>query len=190
MTFLQPNEYDISFFDGGKSNLTHNAGYHYYTRWPRINNDFVSHEESQGEFYRDLAFYLTKTFDLKGKGILDVGCAKGFVVKDLRDFGVEAYGVDISQYAVDSSEEKVKPYLTCADARTYLKNYQDLEFDFLFTRWVLDYIPFNDLSSLVSEMNRISRQQVHIVWEDFLPEFCNKFSISEWVNQFDFKDGT
>src|SRR6185295_9899009 len=32
--------------------------------------------------------------------VLDAGCAMGMVVEALRDRGVEAYGVDISEYAI------------------------------------------------------------------------------------------
>ncbi len=39
MAVLQANEYDISFFDGKKTALRHNAGYSNYERWRR--NDGV-----------------------------------------------------------------------------------------------------------------------------------------------------
>ena len=32
--------------------------------------------------------------------MLDVGCAKGFLVKDLVDQGIQAFGVDVSEYAL------------------------------------------------------------------------------------------
>lgn len=42
--------------------------------------------------------------------VLDVGCAKGFLVESLRDRGVEAYGVDVSQYAIESVREDTRPF--------------------------------------------------------------------------------
>lgn len=38
--------------------------------------------------------------DLHPKTVLDAGCAMGHLVAALRDLGVEAYGVDVSEYAI------------------------------------------------------------------------------------------
>ena len=39
--------------------------------------------------------------------VLDVGCAKGFLVEALRDQGLEAFGIDISEYAVQSKDTMI-----------------------------------------------------------------------------------
>ena len=44
--------------------------------------------------------------------VLDAGCAKGFLVETLRACGVEAYGIDISDYAIQQVVEEIKPYCT------------------------------------------------------------------------------
>ena len=43
--------------------------------------------------------------------ILDVGCAMGFLVKHLRLRGFDAWGADISNYAIQASESKYRPFL-------------------------------------------------------------------------------
>ena len=44
--------------------------------------------------------------------ILDIGCANGDVVKYLRDRGVEAYGIDGDEWAVDHfSDPSIREYL-------------------------------------------------------------------------------
>lgn len=43
--------------------------------------------------------------------ILDVGCACGHLVRSLRKLGVEAYGVDYSQDALNAAHESVRPFL-------------------------------------------------------------------------------
>src|SRR5690242_14037941 len=61
------------------------GGYRYDGRWVPIAEDIVKH------------------FGLKaGDRVLDVGCAKGFLVKDLMKVcpGLEAFGIDISEYAL------------------------------------------------------------------------------------------
>ena len=65
------------------------GGYRYDGRWVPVARDIVSR------------------FDLKpGMRVLDVGCAKGFLVKDLMIAcpGLEAFGLDISSYALTHCE--------------------------------------------------------------------------------------
>src|SRR5258708_17542682 len=53
---------------------------------------------------------MVKHFDLKpGDRVLDVGCGKGFLVKDLIKVcpGLEAFGLDISEYALMHCEPEV-----------------------------------------------------------------------------------
>jgi len=48
--------------------------------------------------------------DFAPKLVLDAGCAFGLLVEALRDRGVEAYGVDISSYAIGNVREDIRPY--------------------------------------------------------------------------------
>ena len=48
--------------------------------------------------------------DLKPKSVLDAGCAKGFLVEGFRNRGIEAWGIDISEYAIQEVYEPIKPY--------------------------------------------------------------------------------
>lgn len=52
---------------------------------------------------------------LAPRTVLDVGCAMGFLVEALRNRGVEAWGIDVSDYAIGRVHESVAPY--CAVAR-------------------------------------------------------------------------
>lgn len=66
------------------------GGYRYDGRWKPVAQDIVNH------------------FSLKpGDRVLDVGCAKGFLVKDLLALGIDAYGMDISLYALMHCEPEV-----------------------------------------------------------------------------------
>lgn len=42
--------------------------------------------------------------------VLDAGCAMGFLVEALRERGVEAYGIDISEYAIANVREDIRPF--------------------------------------------------------------------------------
>ncbi len=48
--------------------------------------------------------------DLQPRTALDAGCAMGFLVEALRDRGVEAYGVDVSDYALQQVRDDIRPY--------------------------------------------------------------------------------
>lgn len=75
------SEYGWEYFDGLREYGY--GGYSYDGRWVPVAQRMVEH------------------FGLRpGDRVLDVGCAKGFLVKDLCDLGIDAYGLDISEYAV------------------------------------------------------------------------------------------
>jgi len=68
------------------------GGYRYDGRWRSVARDIIAH------------------FGLRaGMRVLDVGCGKGFLVKDLmlECPGLEAFGLDISRYALIHCEKEV-----------------------------------------------------------------------------------
>tara|TARA_R110000782_G_scaffold67650_5_gene136622 strand:+ start:12346 stop:12996 length:651 start_codon:yes stop_codon:yes gene_type:complete len=90
-------EYGEAYFDGARE--FGYGGYRYDGRWQPVARDIVEH------------------FNLSpGDKVLDVGCAKGFLVKDLRAIGIDAYGVDVSTYALAHAEPEAHPYLQIASA--------------------------------------------------------------------------
>lgn len=80
-------EYGEMYFDGPREYGY--GGYRYDGRWRPVARDIIEH------------------FGLKpGDRVLDVGCAKGFLVKDLmlECPGLEAFGIDVSEYALKHCE--------------------------------------------------------------------------------------
>ncbi|KAB2939015.1 MAG: class I SAM-dependent methyltransferase [Hyphomicrobium sp.] len=87
------------YFDGSREQGY--GGYRYDGRWIPIALDIVEH------------------FGLKaGQRVLDVGCAKGFLVKDLMDVcpGLEVFGLDISEYAITNCVPEAKGRLVLGSA--------------------------------------------------------------------------
>ncbi len=81
-------EYGEMYYDGPREYGY--GGYRYDGRWQPVAKDIIEH------------------FGLKkGDRVLDVGCAKGFLVKDLVSLGIDAYGVDVSEYALLRCEPEV-----------------------------------------------------------------------------------
>jgi 2-polyprenyl-3-methyl-5-hydroxy-6-metoxy-1,4-benzoquinol methylase len=120
---------------------------------------------------------------------LEIGCAKGFVVEDLRGFGVDAYGLDISEYAISQASESIKPFLTVGDARSDLSQYTNKQFDIVFSLRFMECIPDSDISWLVAQMNRISQFQFHVIDEVIKPNFYTNMPLEEWI-KFDWQKGT
>ena len=58
--------------------------------------------------------------------VLDCGCAIGLLVETLRDRGVEAYGVDISEYAIAHVYEAIQPYCWVGSILEPLPQHYDL----------------------------------------------------------------
>ncbi len=79
--------FGAEYFDGTREQGY--GGYRYDGRWVPIAQDIVAH------------------FGLRpGDRVLEVGCAKGFLVKDLMTIcpGLRVYGLDISEYALRHCE--------------------------------------------------------------------------------------
>jgi hypothetical protein len=91
--------FDADYFDHGlKSNWT--SGYHW--------RDFA-------QLFRETAQFLVTTFP-EASSFLDAGCAKGFLVRALRELGKDAWGFDHSTWALERAEELARPFLQLADA--------------------------------------------------------------------------
>lgn len=101
-------EYGEMYFDGPREYGY--GGYNYDGRWVPVARDIIDH------------------FKLKpGAKVLDVGCAKGFLVKDLLEQGIDAYGLDISEYAINNCEKEVVGRLQVGKADNLL--FPDNSFD-------------------------------------------------------------
>ena len=73
-------------------------------------------------FFGSFADHLVR--EIGPRTVLDAGCAKGFLVEALRDRGVEAFGLDFSEYAIANVRDDIRPYcwagsLTDELPRTY-----------------------------------------------------------------------
>jgi ADP-heptose:LPS heptosyltransferase/2-polyprenyl-3-methyl-5-hydroxy-6-metoxy-1,4-benzoquinol methylase/glycosyltransferase involved in cell wall biosynthesis len=95
--------YDADYFENGiKSNWT--GGYS-WTAFQRL--------------FHDTAAFLRAMFPL-AESYLDAGCAKGFLVKALREAGKEAHGFDASAWAIEHAEAEARPFVTLAGVEDYV----------------------------------------------------------------------
>ncbi len=71
-----------------------------------------------------------------GNSLLDFGCARGYLVRCLRELGHNAKGVDVSQWAIENCDETVKDHVSL------IGEYFDLpDVDWIIAKDVLEHVP-------------------------------------------------
>jgi len=141
-------------------------------------------ENPQGEMWKDRAYNLVSSQPFLNSTVLEIGCGMGYLVEDLVDFGVDAYGIDISNYAIDTAQAR-RPDLAsrfsvqdCRDLSGYGRN----AFGYVFTHDFLSCLTTPEIVSFFDEVNRISRNSVHITMDGLdNPQWYNPLTIAEYV---------
>ncbi len=130
-------EFGEMYFDGPREYGY--GGYRYDGRWIPVAEDIIRH------------------FGLKaGNRILDVGCAKGFLVKDLMKGcpGLEAFGLDISEYALMRCESEVVGRLHLGTATTL--PFPDGSFDAVISINTIHNLDRDHVISALREIERLA----------------------------------
>lgn len=139
------NPYTKEYFEGG--GLGNYTGY----------EDDPKFEHRADEVIRLLDEKRTKKLK-----VLEIGCAKGFLVKHLRDNGVEAWGIDVSDYAISQAPENIKDFVQVWDATEPLP-FKDNEFDAVISYEVLEHIEESASLALLAECRRVGKDQIHMI---------------------------
>jgi SAM-dependent methyltransferase len=86
-------------------------------------------------FFSNVAEHVIRS--LQPRKVLDAGCAMGLLVESLWDRGVEAWGIDISPYAISQVRRDVKPFCTLGSITDPI----DAQFDLVVCLEVIEHIP-------------------------------------------------
>jgi 2-polyprenyl-3-methyl-5-hydroxy-6-metoxy-1,4-benzoquinol methylase len=97
--------YDENFYNGGGDI----GGYDEYSETTYFNENF---QQLADKFVQKTA---SAGLNISGKKILVVGCAYGYLVKWLVSLGVDAYGMDISSYAISQAPQEIAGRLMVGD---------------------------------------------------------------------------
>ena len=144
-------KFDIEYFD--KDRLTGYGGYSYNSK-----------------FWTETVSYIKEYYDLSDDSkILDVGCAKGFMMHDLSLILPEAEisGVDISNYAISNSIDSMKDKISYANANNL--PFDDNYFDLVISINTIHNLPLIDCKEALREISRVSKKDSFIMndaWED------------------------
>ena len=148
------------YFDGPRAYGY--GGYRYDGRWVPVAHDIIAH------------------FGLKpGMRVLDAGCAKGFLVKDLRDAcpGLEVTGLDISAYAIEHAHPDAKPHLVQGSIEAM--PFED-PFDAVLCLDTVHNLPRDRAKAALQEIQRLSGGRAYVRVDSYLtPE--QKAIFESWV---------
>jgi SAM-dependent methyltransferase len=151
--------YGYAYFDGDRKYGY--GGFRYDGRWQSFAKAVVTHYELQ-----------------PGGRVLDVGCAKGFLVHDLRTVaGLDAVGVDVSEYAIEHVMEEARPYVSVANAVEL--PFEDDEFELVLSINTLHNLRLPDLERALLEIERVGTGRAYIVLDGYRNE-REKVNLMYW----------
>ena len=154
-------KWDFDYWDGDRR--INYGGYKYMEgRWEKVAKLMIDH------------------YGLKaGDKILDIGCGKGFLLYDFTKIlpGIEIYGIDVSNYALENSKEEIKDKLIYGNAT--LLPYEDNYFDFVFSLNTFHNLECYDLFDALKEIERVGKNNKYICVEAYRNE-VEKMNLLYW----------
>lgn len=140
------------FFDGDRKN-----GYGGFNYMPR--------------FWQPVIPTFQEYWNLTSKSsLLDVGCAKGFMLYDLTLLipNISVSGIDISEYAIENALEEIKPFVTVANATSL--PYDDNSFDVVISINTVHNLEREECAKALQEIERVSRGKSFITVDAYRNE--------------------
>ena len=137
-------ELEKDYYDGDRNNGY--GGFSYDGRWIKLLPNFI------------------KRYKLDNNSkILDLGCKKGFIMKDLKTLlpGAKVYGIEDHKYPIKNAEKEIKKNIIFSNYYEvpFKKNYFDLVIGF---SSIYKY-NFQDVVKTIREINRVSRKSFFTV---------------------------
>lgn len=145
-------QFGKEFFDGDRSHGY--GGFNYHPRfWQPVIPTFQEYWGLDGN-----------------SSVLDVGCAKGFMLHDLTACipGIRVAGIDISAYAIENAIEDMRPFLQVADAVAL--PFADKSFDVVISINTVHNLELEDCARALQEIERVSRGKSFVTVDAYRTE--------------------
>ncbi len=140
------NKFGYDYFDNKNLGIGY-GGYFYDGRFKNSVKEIINH-------------YKLK----KNSKILEIGCAKGFILREFYYQNMDIYGLDLSNYAISESVSEIKDRLVNWDisrGTTFPDNY----FDFIYCKETIPHIDKKKIPKIIKEVNRIIKNKKNIFIE-------------------------
>ena len=131
----------------------------YFQQGPNKGTVYTDYKNAarQSPTYREIAEALVHVF--QPRRVLEIGCATGIIVKHLNDMGCEAWGIDVSKWAVDHAEHPQVRHASAAHLP-----FESRYFDLVFSCHAIEHLPDEVFSQSMQEMTRVcSDFQFHML---------------------------
>ncbi|MGC9144443.1 class I SAM-dependent methyltransferase, partial [Hydrogenobaculum sp.] len=106
------------------------------------------------EFYTPLLKVYAEAYPSSKPKALDIGCGRGEMLSLYKDYGFEAFGIDINKEFVEYTKSKGFD-VTYADALDFLKSQEDNTYDIISLIHVLEHLEFEYAFELYKEVLRV-----------------------------------
>lgn len=131
---MKPEDYPASYYEGGEGSEYN--GYGDDPGWPLIADAARMFSPNK----------LAPT-------LYDIGCAKGYFIRHARAVGFEAYGIDISEYAISVAPTDVAPYVQQGNVVNL--PWSDGTADVVHTGEFMEHIYPDELERAMDEITRV-----------------------------------
>jgi ubiquinone/menaquinone biosynthesis C-methylase UbiE len=154
-------QFEKDFFDGDRK--CGYGGYRYDGRWKSVVKRMKDHYRLP-----------------EAAAILDIGCAKGFMLHDFMQLmpQISVGGIDVSSYAIDNAMASVKPFLKLASADKL--PYPDKSFDLVVSINSIHNLPLGRLKNALREIQRVCRGYSYVTVDAWRNE-REKEDLFKWV---------
>lgn len=132
--------FDKDFFDGDRRH-----GYGGFSYMPRFWQPVIPTFQNQWKLN-------------ESSTVLDVGCAKGFMMHDMSKLipGITVRGIDVSQYAIDNAIETMRPHVQVANATAL--PFADKSFDIVISINTIHNLDRAGCAQALREIERVARR--------------------------------